>query len=185
MKEEILKEIIFTGKVLYCEGLVTSHSGNISVRDNDHIYITKTGSMLGFLKENDIVKVNINPSEKDKDASRELIVHRAIYQKTDAKAIIHAHPVHMVSLSFNLHKEFTPIDSEGELFIGTVPIVDALIPSASQELADKVSDAMKNSDIVVVRRHGSFIKSETLDKALQLTSDLEYCAKIFTLVKKM
>ena len=183
--KSIIKDIIFTGKVLYQEGLITSHSGNISVREGNTIYITKTGSMLGFLTEEDIIKVDIDPTEKDSEASRELIVHRAIYQKTDAKAIIHAHPVHMVSLSFNLHNEFTPIDSEGELFIGTVPIVDALIPSASQELADKVSDAMKNSDIVVVRRHGSFIKSHNLDKALQLTSDLEYCAKIFTLVKKM
>lgn len=47
--ENIIKEIIFTGKVLYEQGLVNTHAGNISVFLNGKIYITKTGSMLGFL----------------------------------------------------------------------------------------------------------------------------------------
>lgn len=183
--EDIKKQIIFTGKVLYEQRLVTTHAGNISVFHNGKIYITKTGSMLGYLTEEDIVEVDLEPSAKDKDASRELIVHREIYKKTDAKAVIHAHPVHMVSLSFNLKEKFIPIDSEGELFIGEVPIIEVNPPSASPELAERVSNLMKDYSIVVVKRHGSFIKANNLNKALQLTSDLEYCANIYTLVKKL
>jgi L-fuculose-phosphate aldolase len=185
MIESIIKEIIFTGKVLYEQRLINTHAGNISIFHNGKIYITKTGSMLGYLKESDIIEVGIEPSSKDRLASRELIVHREIYKKTDAKAIIHAHPTYMVSLSFNLENKFVPIDSEGELFIGEVPIIEVNPPSASVELAQRVSDLMKNYNIVVVKRHGSFIKAQNLDKALQLTSDLEYCANIYTLVKKM
>jgi len=183
--KDIIEEIIFTGKVLYQQGLVTTHAGNISVFSNGVIYITKTGSMLGYLKESDIIQVSINPSDNDKYASRELIVHREIYKNTNAKAVIHAHPVHMVSLSFNLQEKFVPIDSEGELFIGEVPIIEVNPPSASPELAKRVSSLMKNYDIVVVKRHGSFIKADSLNIALQLTSDLEYCANIYTLVKKL
>jgi len=181
--EDIKRQIIFTGKALYEQKLITTHAGNISVFHNGKIYITKTGSMLGYLSEDDILEVDLKPSEKDKNASRELIVHRAIYQKTDAKAVIHAHPIHMVALSFKLKEKFVPIDSEGELFIGEVPVIEVNPPSASPELAEKVSEVLRHHSIVVVKRHGSFIKAKTLDKALQLTSDLEYCANIYTLVK--
>ncbi|RMA97182.1 class II aldolase/adducin family protein [Hydrogenothermus marinus] len=180
----IIEEIIFAGKVLYQENLVNSHAGNISVRKGDKIYITKTGAMLGFLKEEDIVEVDIKPSEKDKKASTELIVHRAIYEKTDAKAIVHAHPVNMVALSFKIDK-FIPIDSEGKLFIKEVPIIEAKVPSASKEVAEKVSDSLKEYNIVVVKTHGCFIKAENLIKAVNLASDLEYCAKIFRYVRNL
>ncbi len=180
----IIEEIIFTGRVLYKEGLVTSHAGNISVRDKDKIYITKTGTMLGFLKENDIVEVDVfKETSNDKLASSELIVHRRIYQETDAKAVIHAHPVNTVALSFKLKDKFVPIDSEGKLFIKQAPIIEVDIPSASQELALKVTDVLKNNSICIVKTHGTFIKAHNLNYALKLTSDLEYCSKIFRLVK--
>ena len=178
---DIKRQIIFAGEVLYKENLVNSHAGNISVRENDKIYITKTGAMLGYLTEDDIAEVDMNPSEKDKEASSELIVHRRIYQKTDAKAVIHAHPINMVALSFKLDR-FIPIDSEGKLFIKEAPIVEVHIPSASQELAEKVSETLQNYNIAVVKTHGSFVKADNLITALNLTSDLEYCAKIYRYV---
>jgi len=183
--ERIIEDIIFTGKVLYKEGLVNSHAGNISVRFEDSIYITKTGAMLGFLKHKDIVEVPVFfESEKDKEASSELIVHRAIYKKTKAKAIIHAHPINAVALSFFL-ETFVPIDNEGKLFVGEVPVVDVKNASGSEELAEKLSNTFKETEkkIVIVKKHGSFVISDSLNYALKLTSDLEFCSKIYYLVK--
>ncbi|NPA54561.1 MAG: aldolase [Aquificae bacterium] len=184
--EKIIEDIIFTGKVLYNEGLVNSHAGNISVRFEDDIYITKTGAMLGFLKPDDIVEVPVfSTSENDKQASSELIVHRAIYKKTEAKAIIHAHPVYAVALTFLLEEKFIPIDNEGKLFVGEVPILDLEHASGSKELAEKLSDMFKKTgkNIVLIKKHGSFVIYDNLNYALKLTSDLEFCAKIFSLVE--
>ena len=186
--KDIVDQIIFTGNVLYREGLVNSHAGNISVRHKDSIYITKTGAMLGFLTGEDIVKVPVcGISELDKKASSELIVHRAVYQKTDYTAIIHAHPVNAVALSFRLKDLFVPIDNEGKLFLGEVPIIELEKPSGSPELAEALSDFFKNSDknVVIVKKHGSFSAHKDLNYALKLTSDLEFCAKVFNIVKKM
>ncbi len=178
----IYKDIIFTGKALYREGLVTSHAGNISVRYKDNIFITKTGRMLGFLRKDDIVEVPVfNEDKKDKEASSELIVHREIYKRTDAKAIIHAHPVYATALTFKLKDFFIPIDNEGKLFIGKVPIVEVEKPTASPELAIAVSETLKEYNICLVKTHGVFIKSDNLNYALKLCSDLEFCAKIYTL----
>ncbi|NPA52621.1 MAG: aldolase [Aquificae bacterium] len=180
----ISKDIIFTGKVLYKEGLVTSHAGNISVKHKDSIIITKTGRMLGFLKKEDLITVSIDkPQEKDKEASSELIVHREIYKKTDAKAIIHAHPIYATSLTFKMERYFEPIDNEGKLFIGTVPIVDVEKATASLELAQEVSSVLKEYNLCLVKTHGVFVKADSLNYALKLCSDLEFCAKIYTLAR--
>ncbi len=182
--EKIIEDIIFTGKVLYKEGLVNSHAGNISVRFEDSIYITKTGAMLGFLKPEDIVEVPVlGTSEKDSIASSELIVHREIYKKTDKKAIIHAHPPYAVSLTFFLKESFIPVDNEGKLFIGEVPVVEVENASGSKELAFALSEILRDKNIVLIKKHGSFVAYKNLNYALKLTSDLEFCAKIYYLVK--
>ncbi len=178
----IYKDIIFTGKVLYREGLVTSHAGNISVRYKDELIITKTGRMLGFLRKNDLVKVPVfETSDLDKEASSELVVHRHIYRQTDATAIIHAHPVYATALTFKLNDFFEPIDNEGKLFIGKVPVVQVEKATASLELAQAVADILKEFNLCLVKTHGVFIKADSLNYALKLCSDLEFCAKIYTL----
>ncbi len=187
-KKSIIQDIIFTGKVLYNEGLVNSHAGNISVRLGDNLLIKKTGKMLGFLKEENIIELPIyEETEDDKYASRELIVHREIYKKTDAKAVIHAHPINAVALTFILDDYFIPIDSEGELFVGKVPIIQVENPSGSKELAEVVPKTFnkEKTDFVLVKTHGSFIKADSLNTALRYTSDLEYCAKVYNLVQNL
>ncbi len=186
LNKNIIEEIIFTGKVLYEEKLVNSHAGNISVREGDYLYITKTGKMLGFLKEEDIIKLPIyKETKEDKIASSELIVHRAIYRNSDFNAIIHAHPLYATALTFFLDKEFTPIDNEGKLFIGSVPIINVENASGSLELADSLVNRIKktSSEVYLVKKHGSFVCSKNLNYALKLTSDLEFCGKIYYLVK--
>jgi len=186
MDRDIIDDIIFTGKVLYKEGLINSHAGNISVRDGEYIYITKTGSMLGFLSSKDVIKLPIyEKTSKDREASSELIVHREIYKNTNTKAIIHAHPIYATVLTFFLEDTFIPIDNEGKLFVKEVPIISVEDASGSKELAYKLAKKFKESQksIVLVKKHGSFVISNSLNYALKLTSDLEFCGKVYYLVK--
>ena len=60
MDEKVLKnEIIKLGRRLYEVGLAVAKSGNLSVKlDEDNILITATGSSLGNLSIDDIVKID-------------------------------------------------------------------------------------------------------------------------------
>ncbi len=177
---KFIKEIIFTGRVLHELKLVSSHGGNLSIREGDFLYVTKTGRMAGFLKEEDIVKLPIyEKTEKDKEASIELIVHREIYKKnSDINAVIHAHPITATSLGYFL-KTFKPMDTEGELFIKEVPIIEVEKPSASEELAVAVAETFKkNFKVCIVKNHGSFSAGKSLNEALKYTSTLENSAEI-------
>ena len=60
-ENEIFEEMREIGRMLESRGLILSaRSGNMSVRIGDTIYIKRSGAMMGYLKEGDIVKANIS-----------------------------------------------------------------------------------------------------------------------------
>ncbi len=81
------------GKKLVEHGLVESQFGNISIRRDDKMLITRSGVPLDDVNKNSIVELDIDqPSDLDRVASSETMVHRNIYKFTPALAIIHARP---------------------------------------------------------------------------------------------
>ncbi len=80
------------GADLFNQGITSSHGGNLSVRIGDRILITRRGSVLGHLRDDDIIETGLERNDSGITlASTEIGVHRAIYQKTSALAIVHAH----------------------------------------------------------------------------------------------
>lgn len=47
------------GRELFLQGVNSSHSGNMSVRVGDRIFITRRGSMLSNLTERDIIETGL------------------------------------------------------------------------------------------------------------------------------
>lgn len=175
---ELFRDI---GRDIYVGHLISSHGGNMSVREGDRITITRRGSMLGRLSENDIVSTGIDPCDEDADCSREIVVHRAIYHATDALAIVHAHPVHTIWRSL-ISDAIQPIDSESLYVFGdAVPVVSAVETVASAEAAVKLAEALRSSRIAVLRSHGPFSKGATLEEAFYHVSALEASCEILDL----
>jgi len=183
---KIANEIIYFGKLIDEKGLVSSHAGNISVRVNENILITKSGTMLGRLTSKDLTCVEIG-DKKDKNlhqASMETVVHEAIYKNSNAKAVIHTHPVYSIILSFFLKDRFIPIDSEGKFVLKEVPIISAEKTISSKEVADKIGKIANLYPVAIIKSHGVFAWSSSVEKAFYLTTALENSAKIFYLTEK-
>lgn len=175
---ELFRDI---GRDIYLGHLISSHGGNMSVRDGDRILITRRGSMLGRLAERDIVSTGIEACDEDAVCSREIVVHRAIYQATDARAIVHAHPVHTIWRSL-VGDTIVPIDSESLYVFGSsVPVVSAEQTVASEEAAHKLAEALREARIAVLRSHGPFSKGATLEEAFYHVSALEASCEILDL----
>ena len=51
---QIYREMQEVGQDLFSLGLVSSHGGNLSVREVPNIWITGTGTKLGHLTSNDV-----------------------------------------------------------------------------------------------------------------------------------
>jgi L-fuculose-phosphate aldolase len=177
-------DIIKFGKKVVYSGLATSFFGNISVREESIIYITKTGSMLDELNRDDIVIVDVdNVSSNDKIASTELIVHRRVYKKTNTKAIIHTHSLYS-TLMGNTDRYYVEIEGGETLpFLKKVPVVTG--KSGSEILSENVSNALMNHQIVIVKDHGVFARGNNLRECYIYLSSLEHYSKYHILKKIM
>jgi L-fuculose-phosphate aldolase len=180
---ETIRSFRDVGRDVFVAGLTTSHGGNMSVRDGDRSVITRRGSMLGRLADDDLVETSLTPGESDDRCSREIVVHRAIYAATDARAIVHAHPPHTVALSF-VRDTIVPADSEGRYVLGEVPVVSATETIASPEAAAVLAAALASAPVAVLRTHGPFATGATLEEAFMHVSVLEASAEILMLLER-
>lgn len=165
------------GRDLFVRGLISSHAGNISVRTGDRIYITRRGAMLGRLGTADIVRIDLEKDDPDKllVASSEEPVHRAIYQSTDARAVVHAHPPYATLLSMT-EKALIPVDWEGSYFFRKIPVLTPGKAGGRKNVAGSIGRHMKDHGAILVKGHGSFTRGDTLEEAYMLTSSLEASA---------
>ena len=139
------------GRKLFIRGLNNSHSGNISVRQNNEIHITRTGSMLDDLTVDDIVEVSLFPDKrKDKKASMEFLVHRAIYLANNHMgAIVHAHAPYAIVLAYN-RDEIIPYEQEGAFYLKKIPVLKVKKTIASSEVAEKIISYVGNYKSIIM-----------------------------------
>jgi L-fuculose-phosphate aldolase len=172
------REISRIGKKLVNSGLVESHFGNISVRVGSNMVITRTGSALDEITGNDVVEVRLDGTcALDIIASSEAIVHRAIYKNTPALAIVHAHCPFAVTMSLLAREDIIePVDSEGQYFLGGIPLVRGGI--GSEELASNMSQVLASHKAAILYSHGTFAIGRVLDEAYVMTTEVEHSCKI-------
>jgi len=181
----IVNEFQWVGRELVARGLLTLHAGNLSIRRNGRVFITRTGSRLGHLTPSDVVETPLDPEKPHHPrASMELPAHLAIYEATGASAIVHAHPTCAIALSF-VTDRIVPVDSEGAIILREVPVIRSRQVVASPEIARKAAASLRDHRIVVVARHGSFAIGHSLEEALSVTTTLEVSAKIALMVRAL
>jgi L-fuculose-phosphate aldolase len=180
----ILAQFQSVGRDLCAQGLI-SYAGNLSIRLGDRLIITRRGSNLSCLEENDLVETGIDKNDRCTPlASVELPVHRAIYRETSALAVVHAHPPHAVTLSL-VETELVSPCGEGSPHLERVPVLGWHMEVKPGGLADIIAQALRKSRIVMVHGHGSFAIGQLLQEAHNYTTMLEESSKVSCLLKSI
>jgi L-fuculose-phosphate aldolase len=178
----MLSQFQAIGQALFTQGLVSSSSGNLSVRNGDNLIITHRGCDLCSIDDADLVETGIfKNSRATPFASSELAVHRSVYRKTRAQTIVHAHPVYSVVLSLLL-REIVPRDLEGRQVLERVPVVGEEAAVKPGQLGQEIAEALKRVTVVLVRGHGSFAIGQMLAEAYYRTVVLERSCRILYLL---
>ncbi len=177
--ENLLKdEIINIGKKLYGLRLVVARSGNLSARvDKNTILITATGASLGSLSGDDIIKVDL-ASEQDIKNSRlttEFPLHSTIYKNFINNVIIHCHPT-LANAYFATVSVLKTLTFETKLFLGNIPVLGQDTPSITR--LEPVIEALRMSNIVVLKNHGVVAIADKFKDALYLVEELEEAVKV-------
>lgn len=165
--EEIFNEFKRFGNQLFIQGLNSSHSGNMSIRDRGKIIITRRGAILGDLGPKDLIVVDEDGVSDE--ASTLFHLHQTIYKATDALAIIHAHPPYAIALSMT-SDEIIPFDFEGKLLFKKIPVID-------EASIDELMGSLKDYKAIILRAHGSIAIGDNLEEAFMLTSSLAHVSK--------
>src|SRR4030042_5384428 len=140
----MLSQFQTIGHDLFTQGLVCPCSGNLSIKLGERLLITHRGSMLGSIREADLVETGISRNDRATPlASTELAVHRCIYKTTSALAVVHAHPPYAVALSFT-EKEIVPRDVEGRALFSKVPVIGTETAVKVGGLAEEIRQALRH-----------------------------------------
>ncbi len=171
------EEITALGKRLSDLRLVVARSGNLSARlDDTHILVTATGAGLGDLLPEDIIMVDLSDAQSVKNSrlTSEFPLHSMVYKNFSARAVIHCHPT-LVNAYFAVYSDIKALTFETRLFVGNIPVVVQDTPSITRP--DLVIDALRRSNIIVVKNHGVVAMGEKFIEALYLIEMLEEAVK--------
>ena len=177
-RAEVLAQFQLAGQDLMMHGLLSLQSGNLSVREGDSVFISRTRSRLDRLCSQDIVPTPLDRSQPGHPlASRKLPVRLAICAATRAVAIAHTHPPATIVLSL-LTDPIVPRDSEGAMLLGEVPVIRAKQAIGSRGVGVKAARALRTHRVAMVAGHGSFAVGNSLEEAVSLTTSLEMSARV-------
>jgi L-fuculose-phosphate aldolase len=175
----ILRELQEVGRDLYRLALVTSHGGNLSVRDGHEMWITGTGTMLGHLEARHISRVRPDGSYEGPPPSSDAILHSTIYALSGTQSVVHAHPRHAIALSFETDR-FVPGDLEGQLHLEDVPVVEV-----GRRQVEQIAEGLQSRLVVLLRGHGAYARGQTLWEALHWMTALEESAEIAVIRRRL
>ncbi|NOX37517.1 MAG: class II aldolase/adducin family protein [Calditrichaeota bacterium] len=177
-----VQEIIEIGRRMHQGGYIVGTEGNISVRVSpDEILITASGKRKGEMQPEDVVIVDANGQLRAGDGrvSTEVALHLEVYrQRSDVQAVIHAHPPYCIALMLSGRTLDVPILPESVILLGKVPRAKYARPSTRQ-VPDSIRPFIRQTDVVLLDRHGSLTVGQSLEEAFLKLEALEHAAKVY------
>lgn len=167
-------------------GLVAATSGNVSMRleggpDEGLIAITPTSMDYERMTAGDVVVVDydVDVVEGETVPSSESLTHVAVYKaRQDIQAVIHTHSIYASVLAV-AGVALPPILDELVAYLGgPVEVAEYGFPS-TEELGEKVVEAMEERNAAFIRNHGVLAAGRDMPDALRACELVERASQIF------
>lgn len=178
---ELASEVVKYARLVSEAGFTKGTWGNISLRQDEYIYITPSGYPYDILKPEDITVVNLEGEKLygTLKPSSELPLHIEVYKRrNDVNAIIHTHPIYSTVISL-IAKELPPIVEDAVMILGTrLKVSDYALPG-TWDLAKNTVKALGENNCVFLKNHGLVCVGENLQEAFIATQVAEKTAQIY------
>lgn len=186
--ENINKKILEVCKRLHDRNLLAAADGNVSVRDEQTIWITPTGQTKAFLSNQDLASISLDNIILTGKPSSERKLHLSIYKSCPtAKAVVHAHPPHAIawSLAFSNLKEL-PYKCLPEVILATgkIPIAPYARPGTN-EMGECLLPFLPDHKVIIMQKHGAVSWGEDLDEAYRGIERVEHICLILKLAMEL
>src|SRR5215510_875019 len=186
-EQAVRRDLIRVCHLMYERSYVVSSDGNVSVRlDDGRILATPTMTCKGRMTEDLIAITDLEGKAlNNRKASSELAMHLLIYrERSDVKAVCHAHPPHGTAFAVAGLAIDQPILSEVILTLGCVPLAGYGTPS-TEELSDAMRPLIKHHNALLMANHGAVAYGSDLWQAFDRLETLEHTARIAILSRAL
>ncbi len=183
----IKSSIVEVSRLLYSKNLATAFEGNISVIEDNKIYITPSGICKGFVTEEMLVVMDLdgNVLEGDYKPSSEAKMHFAAYRnRPDIKAVVHAHPPYATAFALANKPIETKAYPEMIVLFGKIPLAAYGTPS-TDEIYYGMEQPIKEYDIILLANHGVIAVGSDVYNAFFKLESAEGIAKVLTLAGQL
>lgn len=164
---EIKEELKKYGRLAGDKNMTPGISGNMSVRIDDKILITTSGSANAYLEDDELVLIDFdgNLIEGTKKPSSEKMLHVEYYkQRPDIKCILHMHSPYLSTFAACKKALDSPIMPENIFYFGKIPLAEYGLPSSS-DLVEKTAKYFKDFNVILMANHGMISAGKTIKEA--------------------
>lgn len=164
---EIKAELKKYGRLAGDKNMTPGISGNMSVRIDDKILITTSGSANAYLEDDELVLIDFdgNLIEGTKKPSSEKMLHVEYYkQRPDIKCILHMHSPYLSTFAACKKALDSPIMPENIFYFGKIPLAEYGLPSSS-DLVEKTAKYFKDYNVILMANHGMISAGKTIKEA--------------------
>lgn len=181
--DEKKSQALWIAHTLFQLGKTSGSTGNLSFRDGENIYISRSGSSFGTMQADDFSVIDLMGNQKAGGRpSKEAPLHLAYYKRfTDVQAVIHTHGRYGVLWGClpgldekNCVPEWTPYL---KMKLGNIGLVPYEKPG-SDELFAAFEKYMDREKGYLLRRHGAIVGAKNLMEAFYGIEELEESAFI-------
>ena len=183
-----ISKLIHYSRALYNRRLVHASGGNTSVRDEDTVWITETGAVLGELTRSNLSQVDMQGHHlAGNTPSKELGMRLAMYHaRPEVCAIVHVHPTNAIAYSTLVTEssfDFVPVYTAAfYMRAGQVPMTD-YYASGSTDLHHAVAELAPYYHAIVLRQHGVLVGAGSMSQAMGILEEIEQCCCIALLTE--
>jgi len=180
MTEARRRYLIETAIEMNCCSINQGTSGNLSIRHESGMLITPSGMAYSTLAPDDIVFVDGNGEHHGpRKPSSEWRIHYDIYQaRTDAGAILHAHPTDCAALAC-LNKPIPAFHYMVAVAGGRDIRCAPYATFGTQALSNHVLEALKDRKACLMAHHGLTCFEKDLPRVLALAVEVEHLATVY------
>ncbi|PVG80598.1 class II aldolase [Nocardioides gansuensis] len=184
----IHQEVADAARQLAEHGLLIGTAGNVSVRDDDRVFVTASGIVLARCEPEDIVETTLDGevvSGRLKPTS-ELDLHLAVYRSSFARAVVHTHApsATAVACATNRFPSF-PVLHYQQMMLGGELRIAPYATFGTPELAQAVVDALEDRQAALMAGHGSVAVGSSLAKAVDNALLVEWLAALLLRVAQV
>jgi L-fuculose-phosphate aldolase len=176
-----LTELLAYGRRLIEDGLSIGTAGNLSIRAGDRVAITPTGIPYDELEVHDICIVDLSGEKLHghRTPSTETPMHLALYNETDAGAVVHTHSPAAIAVGSVV--DVLPAVHYAILRLGghSIRVTDYQLFGSDGIAAATLAACRGGRRGALLRNHGAITYGPTLAAAYDAARLLEWLADVY------